>query len=514
MSLFFIFLGYWLTFSIIENYNAFKSNKTPMKIAKEMGIGYNLGNTYNCCSTLTGDGIENEEIQLWGTILPSKKIIGKLKKFGFKTIRFQVKYVNEISNSEKKYLEWISKIKETVGWIVDKNLYCILSVYYEKEFWKNENITALDKYINTWELISKEFITYDEHLIFETNNEIDINKLSLLETTQSFVDTVRNTKGLNEERLLIIPEFITELELNPFFKSNLPNDSSNKIAISIHYVFPLLLLDDYKENFSLNWVSYYNRSYPTYSPDDWGIVFDYKELIYQLIIIEELYLNKGIPVIIGEAGIMSNYTNQYIYFREFIYGYFSMSHDFEGIVPCLWDTPLENGEFLNYYNREDDHWNDEVIKNMLLKIMKGKNVKFRDHYYSTNEQSVVSAVEALYINIGNNNKILKVKINTKIYTRNYLDYNLSIGFYNSDYEWIVVNFEKEDSKKNYDGTTDFIMDVTDLDLNDYVFALTTDEEIAFINNMTLIYEQKFDYFDYKAYQNAIKEDIKNYLNTD
>jgi hypothetical protein len=55
-----------------------------------MGLGYNLGKTYNCCSSVDEKNILYEEIKIWGTILPTKKMINKIKKCGFKTIRFQI----------------------------------------------------------------------------------------------------------------------------------------------------------------------------------------------------------------------------------------------------------------------------------------------------------------------------------------------------------------------------------------------------------------------------------------
>ena len=44
------------------DYLSFLSNKTAIQLVNEMGIGYNLGNTYNCCITSEEDNIKNEQI--------------------------------------------------------------------------------------------------------------------------------------------------------------------------------------------------------------------------------------------------------------------------------------------------------------------------------------------------------------------------------------------------------------------------------------------------------------------
>ena len=84
--------------SLTFNFLSFQSNKTAFHLVSEMGIGYNLGNTFNCC--ITSDNTKNEQINNWGTILPTKKQINQIKKCCFKTIRFQVVYNNLISESE------------------------------------------------------------------------------------------------------------------------------------------------------------------------------------------------------------------------------------------------------------------------------------------------------------------------------------------------------------------------------------------------------------------------------
>ena len=100
-----------------------------------------------------------------------------------------------------------------------------------------------------------------------------------------------------------------------------------------------------------------------------------------------MYIDKGFPIIIGEAGIITKYNKNTTLLREFLYVFFSLIYDSDGIMACLWDNPEKNGEIQNYYNRENNKWSDGIIQNTILKISKGKQLKFSDFYAFTNIES-------------------------------------------------------------------------------------------------------------------------------
>ena len=112
-----------LVFSVIFNYLSFISKKTSIQLVNEMGIGYNLGNTYNCCDIIEEENSGNEDIKLFGTNLPTKNIIKEIKKNGFKTIRLQILYTNFTFNNSKINSEWIYKIKVLINLISKLNMY-------------------------------------------------------------------------------------------------------------------------------------------------------------------------------------------------------------------------------------------------------------------------------------------------------------------------------------------------------------------------------------------------------
>ena len=304
--------------SLKLDYLSFYYKYSAIEVVNDMGIGYNLGNTYNYSDDLGNDSIENFEIKTWGTILPTKKMITRIKKNGFKTIRFQVKYMNYTNEISTINIEWISKIKEIVKWIINSNMYCILSIYHDNKYWELKG--AKDKYINLWTQIANEFKDFNLHLVFESFYELGfIFYLNIYENffneelfiSQIFVNIIRNSSGNNKERLLIVPGLSSELELNNFiyelYEMHLPEDSSNKLAISLNYFFPggndIEFWDEYYEIDPIILYDNLGMDYFFFSNINWGRDRDYKDFIYYFNILKKILIDKGYPVVIGEIGI-------------------------------------------------------------------------------------------------------------------------------------------------------------------------------------------------------------------
>ena len=494
--------------SLLINYIYFSSNKTAIQIVDDMGLGYNLGKTYNCCSSVNEENILYEQIKTWGTILPTKKMIKKIKKYGFKTIRFQTFYTNltDIVNSE-----WLMRVKEIVDRIIKEGMYCILSVYHDREFWISGGKNSKDNYINFWKQVANHFIDNDIYLIFETLSEIDldIEYLNILNLTQDFIDTIRSSDGFNKERLLIIPEMNTELEINDYYELELPKDPSNKTAVSILYYFPSEPLNEYGME-SLFWSDKFGYIYDAIPITKWGSAYDYKEIMNNIEILKSLFLEKGIPVIFAEVGILSKYNYNIDSKREFLYTLFSLTKEINGIMACLWDNSEKISENNNYYNRETDTWNDEITQKIINKISKDKGEKTSDYYITTNSEVIVSYLNFYYTNIYNK-KLLKVIINAKIYENRIIgnDFDIIVTSYSTDgWNNVLIFIKKEDGKKEYDGTISYTVDVSNENFNKEVYIMTWgDDKYININNVTFEFKEYFPYFDYNSYKNSILKDI-------
>ena len=496
------------------NYMSFQSNKTAIQLVNEMGIGYNLGNTYNCCKTLGEDNIKNEQINNWGTILPTKKLINKIKKFGFKTIRFQVVYNNLISESEKIKSNWIKELKKIIDMIYNLNMYCILSIYHNDDFWNSEEVKAKDKYINFWKEIANTFKNYDDYLIFESNHKIYFINITLLDVSQSFIDVIRNSSGLNAKRLLIIPKISTELE---FYVSSdqFPKDPANKTAISLRYYFPSSYGGErvYEENYTyyiiyegdIIWYDYKGEMLVTAPFNEWGIdSYDYYFIYEDFQNYKSKFIDKGFPVIIGEAGILTKNSDANL-FSQFLHVLFSMSYEYDGIMACLWDNPESNEGNKFYYDRENNKWTNENIKKNIPKISKGNFIKVMDYYISTNTEIIIPLDNYWNSDLSmKNTKALTLYINARLNGKLGKEIEFGFSYFNSYNEFIFFEIAKQHSKKQYDGTTIFTIDLSNMDVNIIIQGeIYKGYDLIFINNITVVFEGYFYIFDYRNLQKEI-----------
>ena len=451
--------------------------------------------------------------------------------------------------------EWISKIKEIIKFILNENMYFILSVRHDGEFWKKEGKNGKDKYVSLWNQIANELMNYDEHLIFESNNNVnyepeytfiedDINievdddyisygsdypsdmsrdddyndydffdnnyYIPLLNTTQSFIDIIRNTGGLNKERLLIIAGINNELELSNSFTYEMPNDPANKTAISLHYYIPLEFKDIYSEDISLDFLDINNNYYETTPIKEWGSIQNYKTIIEKFNLLKTIFLDKGIPVIITEVGMMTEQKKENNSIIEFLYVLFSITEEFDGIMSCLWDISEKIGEDIYFYNKETNQWKDKKIINNLYKISKLKYIQISEFYIETNLVTETETIDGRYFINLETRKPLKVLLNARYKGDFNIDFSFGILIFINNYDWIIISLEKEFGKKQYDGTTLFTIDVSTYDCFNIIEAFLFHGEDCFIvNNITVEFEESFISFDYKSYKSAVVKAINN-----
>ena len=311
--LFFILLLILLFLSILDCLYL-GSSKNSIEIVRDMGIGYNFGNTFDSYSFSFKANTPEEQITLNGNTLPTKQMIKKIKKSGFKTIRFPVTWIYFTDDYGNVNSDWMLLVKEVVDLIVNADLYCILNIQNDGVYgnWLSLGIEAKVKYINLWTQIANEFKDYNDYLIFESMDEVYFYNFEtysydfdiLLSFNQAFVDTIRNSGGNNIKRLLIVAGAYNDLDMTCSSEYKIPVDQSNKLAISIHYLNPQRFTNGfYFEPYSWidnNGVEYYNE--PALS---WGNQEEYFQVLTDFEMMNNNFVNKGIPIIINKVGVLT-----------------------------------------------------------------------------------------------------------------------------------------------------------------------------------------------------------------
>lgn len=258
----------------------------------------------------------------------------------------------------KKYKisdEYMARVKEVTDWALDSGMYVIINIHWDGGWWENfpkEKESCMEKYTAIWEQIAEAFEDYDERLVFESLNEegcwdLIWNRYSrslvgkdeayglLNEINQTFTDTIRGADKKNKKRHLLIAGYATDIVLtcDDYFK--MPKDLKDRCAVSIHYYTPAtycVIMEDVGWGGVQTW---------------WGSEDDYTELKQNMNLLYETFVSKGVPVIIGEFGVVmdnKDKENAILYLKSVAEEAYK-----KGMCPILWDTANKHS-FYNRYN--------------------------------------------------------------------------------------------------------------------------------------------------------------------
>lgn len=301
------------------------------EMVAEMGTGWNLGNTMD---GHTG-GTPNE-VQ-WQSVLTTQAIIDAVHDYGFNTVRIPTTWGTMINDDYSINDTWMSRVQDIVDYCVNNGMYVIINVHHDgadNGYWLDmgaDDMTPVyEKFAGVWNTIALRFKDYDEHLLFAAFNEIattgsdtatitrDMERINQL--NQIFVDTVRATGGNNAERWLVCPGRYTNIEItcNDAYGFKMPTDTvKDRLFVEFHY---------YDWQFGI----YESMGKTTFSEQNAASL----ESSFKLL--EETFISKGIPVLIGEYGsINKNNLAEREYHHEVVN---LLCAKYGLIVPCYWDA--------------------------------------------------------------------------------------------------------------------------------------------------------------------------------
>jgi aryl-phospho-beta-D-glucosidase BglC (GH1 family) len=299
---------------------------------KNMGVGWNLGNTLDATNWEGKDGWNWSSIaeheQYWGQPITKPELMKMMKEAGFGAIRVPVTWFQEMDKKGKVNAEWMKRVHEVVDYVLDNGMYCILNVHHDTgehdTHWlvADEEVynDSKDRFESLWIQIAHEFEEYDDHLIFEAYNEM-LDKLNswnyassnasgnydeaiaesaykaINKYAQSFVDAVRSTGGNNSFRNLVVNTYCAAAG-GVWGTNTHPQDPLNEMKLPV----------DAAENhliFQVHW-------YPGLKKNNLSAIKS--EVTNKMADLKSILAAKGAPVIIGEWGTLNdnsddNYKN-------------------------------------------------------------------------------------------------------------------------------------------------------------------------------------------------------------
>lgn len=349
---------------VIPNISYIKQYEIPdneaMAFVKQMGVGWNLGNTFDATDDNWGAKDELMMEKAWVGVLTTREMIQKVHAAGFNTLRLPVSWHNHVNAETFEISEkWLARVKEVVDYAIEDGMYVILNTHHDVDskfyYPSSEHYAVSEKYVKAiWTQLSECFREYGDRLIFESLNEprlkgheyewwlnpeskdcVDaadcINRLN-----QLFVDTVRASGGNNIERYLMVPGYAASADgaLSDLFK--LPADAAdNRMIVSVHAYTPyaFALQDGGEDTFELT------------NPGQTGEIIRFVSNLYKKFVVN------GIPVVIGEYGARAKGDN--LKSRVNYAAFYSCVASSRNIPSVWWDNHAfkGNGELFGIFDR-------------------------------------------------------------------------------------------------------------------------------------------------------------------
>ncbi|WP_303835509.1 glycoside hydrolase family 5 protein [Ruminococcus flavefaciens] len=345
-------------------------------IAEKMGAGWNYGNTLEA----NFDGEPNEIV--WGNPRASQEMVDAVADAGFGTVRIPISYLNKIddSNGFKIDTQWLERIAEVVDYCYNRGLFVIINIHGDGYHTINgswllcdgdDQIFIKEKYAAVWRQIAERFADYDEHLIFENMNEVFDGVYhepvpeyyeNINDYAQIFVNTVRSTGGNNTHRWLLIAGWNTDINYTcGGYGFHLPDDSmstadENRLILSVHCYDPWDYCgDDHKKIFL--WGEKGQEIIELSHADpcnmaEWG---DEEHIKAQFSKLKRKYIDKGIPVVMGEFGCIDRtheeLPDRIAENRAYYDGFVAGTAAQNGITPVYWDNGYNGKHGFGLFDR-------------------------------------------------------------------------------------------------------------------------------------------------------------------
>ena len=309
---------------------------TSVELTRQMGIGWNLGNSL--------DAIGGETA--WGNPVVTQQLINSVKAAGFKTIRIPVAW-SKFSNEANFTIQtaWMDRVEQVVNYALNADMYVMMNIHWDGG-WMQPTY-AQQAYVNNrlkimWTQIATRFANYDDRLLFAGTNEVMVDGDYGTPTpeyytvqnsfNQTFVTTVRATGGKNATRHLVVQGFNTNIDHTVNF-AVIPTDTvANKLMMEVHYYDPY----NFTLNTSSNITQWGSIATNPSATETWANE-SYTDAQFQKMKVN--FVDKGIGVILGEYGVVSrNNVAGHETYRNYWNEYITKSAYTRGLVPVYWDN--------------------------------------------------------------------------------------------------------------------------------------------------------------------------------
>lgn len=399
-----------------------KMSLSAIELAHYMAPGVNLGNTMEACDYTqlftNKAGLKSETS--WQSDKTSAAYIASLKKAGFNSLRIPCGWVaGHIVDKDHMTIDpaWAKRIKEIVDACLKNDLLVIINDHWDGGWMEHDAFTdqanveeKKAQFHKLWTHIANVFKDYDERVLFAGLNEPGVGGASpqvkgemlapsskafadrLLAYEQVFIDAVRKTGGKNAKRVLIVQAPKTEIDLavaDSFAFSSLKDMAKDRLMMEVHfydpYTFTQMQEDADWGKVSLYWKGHapkedQGRTTNTIWYNDQNL--DADEYIAMMMgKMKSMYVDKGIPVVVGEYGANRKEAatyggNQEKHDESMMAWYSAVTASMmkAGMVPYVWDINVQPLPHMTLFDRSNHSISDSYIyKGVMIGATLGKS---------------------------------------------------------------------------------------------------------------------------------------------
>jgi endoglucanase len=346
-----------------------------VQLAAKINLGWNIGNSLEAIGGETA----------WGNPMVTKALIDKIKLSGFNAVRIPCAWNQYMANTTTAQLklEWLNRVKEVVQYCVDNGMYVIVNIHWDGGWLENNCTTRKQSSVNAmqkafWEQIATHLRGFDEHLIFASANEPNVDDatgMSVLNSYhQTFIDAVRSTGGHNSYRVLVIQGPSTDIQKTYDLMNTLPTDQiAGRLMTEIHYYTPWnfcgLTSDESWGKMFYYWGDGFHSATDPTRNATYGEEADVNRYFQMM---KTKFVDKGIPVVLGEYGAIrrSSLTGDaltlHLASRAYYLKYVTQQAGAYGLLPFYWDNGHIGDNTFALFNRQTNAVYDQQALDALV----------------------------------------------------------------------------------------------------------------------------------------------------
>jgi endoglucanase len=326
------------------NINPQMESLTAWDVVNDIRIGWNLGNSMDATNnSLTRIDKSWKFETAWGNPVITQEQIDLVLEQGFNAIRIPTSWEQHMDQDGNVQDIWMDRVQEVVDYAYNRGAYVVLNCHHETwnyPYYDNQE-AACEMERKLWTQICERFKDYDEHLIFESQNEPRKVGTSLEWTggdqegwdvvnavNAAFLETVRSADGSNPYRVVFMPCYAASSDEKSIKNFKIP-EGDDRVIFSVHAYTP------------------YNFALQSPGTDQWDE--SNKDIDYVLQCVKKHILDNGTPCMIGEFGCVNkNNTETRVKWSKY---YVNAAAEIG--VPCFWwdNNAFESGESFGLIDR-------------------------------------------------------------------------------------------------------------------------------------------------------------------